>query len=270
MLLVCVSFAAVSQAAFDLWAIDYDSGDLYAFDPGNVVGGVVTNDIVGSTGVTGWACLEYNRSDRFLYGFTTGSTAALYRIDPQNARATQIGALNVGFVFEGSLVFAPDGTAYGTNAGTAQAPSFFTVNLTTGAGTMVSTIGGLAHDVNGTAWRPDGKIAGIDRVTNNLLIYNPANGFISDQLGVTPVLGEVGGMAVLRGQAYLSTSGPGGVFPADNKLYKLNLETGATVEVGTLAALGGTGFSGLAAVPEPATILFLVGGLAGLAARKRR
>ena len=65
------------------------------------------------------------------------------------------------------LAFAPNGTAYGTNGDSAAIPQLFTINLTTGAATVIGTLSGGDHDINGLAYRSDGMLIGLDRVTNS-------------------------------------------------------------------------------------------------------
>lgn len=269
-LLALIAAPEGAQADYYLRGIDYDTGNLYAIDPENVNAGFVNMDLVGATGVTGMADIVYNSNDGMLYGYSTGMDAKLYRIDPETAATTQIGPLNLGFVFEGAMCFGPGGALYGANQGEAEVPNFFTLNMTTGAGTIVNTVGGFAHDLNGMVMRDDGKFASFDRETNNLLIFNPANGFISDQLGTGLIAGEVGGMTRHYSRTFLSTSGPISAFPSTNSLYKVNLATGGTTLVGGFQPwlISDTGISGIAAVPEPTTCIAIGAGL--LAFNRRR
>lgn len=264
--------AAFGQGDWTMRGIDYDSGDLYAINPDVTIGDFVQMDIVGSTGIRGLGSLEYRPFNGFMYGFTTGSASKLYKINPETAATTLVGSLNIGFVFEGSLVIGDDGIAYGTNQGDAEEAKFFTVNLDTGAATIINQIGGLAHDVNGTAWRSDGRLVGIDREENSVIVFKPANGFIVDRFAFAPTIGEVGGMCVQDDVVYFNTSGPDSAMPGSNSLYTLDLFTGATDRIGSmeLGFSAGTGCSGLAAVPEPGTLIALGVGAFALAARRRR
>jgi len=190
--------------------------------------------------------LEY-RSDGFLYGFTTGG-AALYQIDPETLQSELVGSLGIGNIFEGALAFAPDGTAYGTNSGTSSSPSLFTLDLTTGNATVVGVISGAPHDINGMAWRGDDMLVGLDRVTNALLAIDPQNAQSSVIAVIPPVVGVVGGMAILNETAFLATSGPDSTFPGSNELYTVDLFTGATTLIGSFSpTIAGIGISGLAA-----------------------
>lgn len=263
-----------AQADYFMRAIDYDTGDLYAVDPTSTNAGIVDMGIIGSTGVPGMADIWWDPADLCLYGYTTGIDAKFYRIDADTAAASEIGSLNIGFVFEGALCEGPNGSLYGTNQGDAEDPHFFTVDKHTGAATVVNTIGGLAHDVNGMVLRDDGWFAGLDRETDKLLIFNPANGFISNQISMLGIVaGEVGGMTRHFSQSYLSTSGPSSAFPSNSGLYTLNPNTGEVDFIGVFDPFNitGTGISGIAVIPEPASMICLALGVAAtLRSRIRR
>src|SRR5262245_35446881 len=137
-----------SSAEAALLAVTFDTGNLYQ---------VSTTDasltLIGATGVFGLGSLE-TAPDGTLYAFTTGDQASLYTINPVTGAATAVGPLSAEFVFEGGLAFGPDGTAYGTNIlGADQnqlsVAELFTLNLATGAATVVGIIPGGFHDING-------------------------------------------------------------------------------------------------------------------------
>lgn len=225
-----------------LFGVDWDSGTLYRVDP---ISAALTT--VGSTGLPGLGALEFGADGR-LYGFTAGSNASLYRIDPATAAATFIGPLDIGFVFEGALATAPGAIAYATNQDSAGTPRLFRIDLTTGGGTLIGVISGGAHDINGLAWRSDGKLVGLDRASNSLLAIDPGTAASSVIDALAPLVGAVGGMAVLDGKGFFCTSGTAGAFPGSNELWTFDLFTGAAARVGSFAAtITGTGISGLAA-----------------------
>src|SRR5262249_15184516 len=158
-----------------------------------------------------------------------------------------------GLVSEGALAFAPDGTVYATHAGSAPFPELFTINLTTGAGSIVATISGggydpNGYDINGLVYRSDGKLIGLDRVRNALLVIDPTTASAT-QLAVVPsTVGGVGGMTVLDGIGYYCTGGPAGSAPGSNTLYSFDLFTGASTPIGNFnGTITGFGISGLAA-----------------------
>ena len=247
-----------------LLAVDWDSGDLY---------GVSTSDasmtLIGNTGLTNPGSLEYRQSDGTLFAFTVfmgSGVGTLYTINPSTAAATPVGQLGLS-VFEGGLAIAPDGTAYGTSQGTETTCALFSVNLSTGAATSIGTIGTGAHDINGLTYRSDGKLVGLDRVTNSLLEIDPTTPANITTIAVlTPGVGSAGGIAY-DGQAYYLTTGGSG----SNSLYSVDVSSGALTLIGSFSpTITGVGVSGLAGtvIPEPAGLGLI--GLALLAVRKRR
>jgi hypothetical protein len=190
-----------------------------------------------------------------MYRFTTGTTSAiLYRFDSTTYAPTAIGPLNppVGIVFEGGLAFSPGGIAYATNIGDSGSPRLFTINLNTGAATVIGTISGGSHDINGLAYRgSDGMLIGLDRVTNSLLLINPTTAVSSVLAPISATVGAVGGMTVdNNGTGYFATGGADPSFPGSNQLFSFNLLTGQQTLIGTFPSTDGPGISGLAR-PNP-------------------
>jgi len=265
-----LSFVAttVNAASAQLYAVDRDSQNLYTVSTSNAA-----LTLVGNTGQS-LGSLEYRPSNGFLYGFTLGSGAQLYRINPANANTTLVGGLGGDFVFEGGLVLAPNGTAYATNKNNALAAQLFTIDLDSGATNLIGTISGGDHDINGLAWRSDGMLVGLDRETNSLLAINPASAASSVIAALAPTVGGIGGMAAVGNTGYFSTSGPGGSVPGSNQLYSFNLFTGAHALIGSFAGtIAGTGIGGLALIPEPTagTLVFTgILGMVGLGRRRAR
>ena len=244
MALAAVMTFVAAPAAFggQLFGVHYNTGDLYSV---STVDASLT--LIGSTGLH-LAGLDLH-TDGFLYGITPGSSATLYQVDPSNANATPVGALGIGFVFEGALVIAPDGTGYGAHGDSAGNPQLFEVDLGTGAATVIGTISSPPHDIAGLAWRSDGMLVGLDSSTNALLEIDPTNANSSVIGGVSPQVGNAGGMAVLDGTGYFATGGP--VVGGSNELYSFDLFTGQHTLVGGFGApITGVGMSGLAAA-EP-------------------
>jgi hypothetical protein len=258
-----------------VFGVNLDNGNLYQVSTSNAA-----LTLVGNTGVTNWADIQFAPNGT-LYGFTTSGnpTPTLYTINPVTAAATPIGPLGIGFVFEGALAFAPNGTAYGGNAGSSGADQLFTINLSTGQATSIGTLAG-SHDINGLVWRSDGKLIGLDRVTNSLLVIDPTTLAFSTLAAIGPTVGGVGGMTIDGTTGFFSTSGPGGSIPGSNSLFSFDLFSGNISLVGSFAPTitSGNGISGIAAQPSAATVpepasLTLVGigavGLLGYGWRRR-
>lgn len=252
---------------FELFAVHFDSGDLYKV---STVDASVT--LVSQLGANGFGGLEMG-PDGFLYGFSTGEAPnpTLFKINATSYEKTAIGPIGLDFIYEGSLAFSSDGTAYAVNNDglSDNQPQLFTIDINTGQGTSVGIISGGSHDINGMVWRSDGMLVGIDRVTNSLLAIDPVDATSTLIAELDPVLGIVGGMAALGDTAYFSTAGPdAGAFSGTNSLYTIDLFSGESSLVGSFeGTIEGTGFSGLA-IPEPATFLFLLIGAGAVVHRR--
>ncbi len=235
--------------AADLYGIDSNSGSLFRISTANA-----SLTLVGVTGLgSGLGALEFAPDGR-LFAFTSGSSPNLYQINPSTAAASLVGPLNIGFVFEGGLAFAPDGTAYGVNQSNASFANLFTLNLTTGKATIIGIISGGSHDINGLGWRSDGNLVGLDRVSNSLLTINPVTAVSSVLAPLAPGVGSVGGMSIIADQGYFCTAGPGASNPGSDSLYAFGAMSGAYSLVGTFpSTITGPGISGLALIPEPSS-----------------
>jgi hypothetical protein len=255
---VGISGSKTGTAYAGLLAIDYDTGNLYSVSTANAA-----LTLIGSNG-RNFGEIEFAASGT-LYGFTTGSASTLYTINPATAAATPIGPLGLPFVFEGGLAFSLGGIAYGTNGNSSSAAQLFTINLATGAATVVGTLSGGSRDIDGLAYRSDGQLIGLDRITNALVVIDPATAAVTLLAAVPSTVGGTGGMTVLNGIGYYNTSGPGGSISGSNTLYSFDLFTGASTPIGNFnGVIVGDGISGLAgSVPEPSAIV--LGSIAALA-----
>jgi hypothetical protein len=183
----------------------------------------------------------------------------LYRVDANTAHASLVGYLGLGIVFEGGLAFSPNGTAYGCNGGTANNPQLFTLNLQTGHATIIGTISGGSHDINGLAWRSDGMLVGLDRVSNSLLAINPQTAASATIAVLSPAIGAIGGMTTADGNTgYFSTAATAAYFPGSDALYSFNLLSGGYSYIGSFpSVIQGTGISGIALQPQSSPELLI-------------
>ncbi len=253
----------VPAAADYLVGIEWNTGRLYRISSTDA-----SLSLLAETGLDRIGPLE-RAPDGALYGFGEVRPNPLYRIDPATLTPTRVGFLS-GSAFEGSIAFAPNGTAYATNGEFAFNPRLLRIDLATGSVTDVGTMA-VERDVNGLMWRSDGQLVGIDRVTNSIVRIDPANAAMSQIAPLAAVAGAVGGMTVLDGTAYFTTAGPTAGIPGSNELWSFDPFTGVQRRIGSFSpVITGAGISGLATlVPEPYGVFPLLG-LAGAMAFTRR
>jgi len=262
-------FSLPTKAAM-LLGIDWN-GNLYQ---------ISTNDAslayIGNTGLdyhltdpdNGPCSLECG-PDGALYCFTSREPSCLYVVDPETAQATTDVYLNTSITpAEGGLAFASDGTAYGASLGSYGTPKLFTFDLLTGNVTNVCIVSG-ANDINGLAWRRDGKLVGLDHVTNSncatLLAIDPMTGDSSVIVELPFAVGRVSGMTAQEDDTgYFATGGHSGDDSGSNELYFFNLNSGAYKYIGSFSTnvipdcstnvITSWGISGLALLPGPQTV----------------
>lgn len=207
-----------------LHATDAVGRDLYRIDTSD---GSVT--YVGYHGVASGFCgLEFSVLEDALFGITRLDAARLYSLDPTTAAATYIGSLGAGYVFEGGLAFDPiDGTLYGANVGSNEAPYIFVVDPSTGVATLRGLVAGAPHDFNGLVFDDAGQLYGLDGETQAIWKIDKNNpGSAATQqvgtgLGAGMDMGSVGGLA--RG----SDGTVYGYASATHQLFKVDLSTGS-------------------------------------------
>jgi len=239
-----------------------------------------------------------------LYSVQSNGNDHLYSIDAASGVATDLGLIAFndaeGLAFAGSTLYAIGGSTAqlwdittppgvligGTGAragvdagmdynaltgtmyniqGTGGASSLYTINLATGAATLVGGSSAFADNLGingaGAAYALDGiftdSLYSVNLATGAMtLIGNLGLGNISDQFGTTFVGGTL---------YALSSSG---------QLYTVNTTTGAATLLANVTCGAGpcAGWEGLAApaAPEPATLLLVGTALGALASRRRR
>lgn len=161
------------------------------------------------------------------------STGVLTKIDRQTLAITSIGSLGVGFSY-GDLAWNPvSGTLYMVD-GWGGNTSLYTVNISTGAATLVGSHGvsglfGLAYDTqNNTLYA-----ASASDTASMLYSLNPANGT------ATPIGSMLAGYWALAFNSQLNMLL--GVNDGTGNIYQVNITTGGTT---LLPSLGNTNNSG--------------------------
>jgi hypothetical protein len=251
-------FPALSEAV-TLYASDL-VGNIYSVNPstGNA-------NLLASTGLS-IGEIEIGPTGT-MYALTNGSSSSLYTLDTATWDATLVGATGLGFLFEGGLAFS-NGTLYGVNGGSSSAAQLLKIDPATGVASVVGDMG--TGDINGLAARADGKLIGLDRESESIVEIDPSvpsfTGLDSDVSYDT----DSGGMTLFGGTTYAAV-GLANSTGISNALYTIDQMTGAETYLSQITYNGGNfELSGLAAVPEPATMLALGAGVAALVARRRR
>jgi hypothetical protein len=266
----------VPAAQAQLVGVEGSTGTLYNISILDGPPSSVVLTEIGQTGLDNLGSIEFNPHDNTLYGLTTGDHAALHTITLSPSldaivSVDLIGELGI-FAFEGGMAFAPDGTAYAVNGGVTT-PALVTLNLGTGEATAVGFLDGR-RDIAGLGWRSDGMLMGLDSTTNTLVTIDPATAETA-WFWDSELVGRVGGMVMAGTDAYYATANAGDAqYPGSNRLYGFDpLIPGPPQEIGLFGNWSMDdpdyiGISGLAIVPEPATLgLLLLGGL-GLLRRR--
>jgi hypothetical protein len=277
---LALALSAVPARAVLLYASS--GNDLARFDSGAT--GVVTSvTVTGLQAGESLAGIDTRPLNQSLYG--VGSSGRLYTINPLTGVATQVGAAGA-FTLSGTsfaVDFNPVADRLRVISNTGQNirinPNDGSLAATDTAITPAGvTITGAAYDRNA----PGGgttTLYGIDSTNGVLTTVGSVNGTPNSANGgvVGPTVGSMGlgtGLdprigfdisGVTNGNAFASILTGG-----TDKLYSINLSTGAATLVGTIGN-GTTVYSGLTnavAVPEPATLGAL--GLAVLATLTRR
>ncbi len=267
MILAVIVLAPTPSLRAQLVGVEFNTGTFYS---------ISTTDgslqLIGDTDIANIGALEFNPQDGFLYGFTTGAAKLtnLYRftISPSFDAVTAelVGPLGLS-IFEGGIAFSPLGGAFAVNGGVT-VPALLSLDIATGDATLINFFADR-HDINGLGWRSDGLLIGLDNTDDALLAIDPITAGVTviDQVGAA--IGSVGGMAMGEAGNFFVTAGPLAADPGSNSLYSFDPFTGDHVFIASYEnQILANGFSGLAFVPEPATLTMLA--LGGLALLRRR
>ena len=200
---------------------------------GNVVAAAYVNNFAGATVTT-------------LYDIDSTSDLLLIQNPPNNGTLVAVGPLGVNATGLTSFDVAPSGMAFSAiTLPASSTTNFYTMNLATGAASLVGTIGG-GEQIRDMAVRVCTEVAyGVTQVAGpafNLISFNAATpGIIISTVGITGLqAGEL-----IHGIDFRPATGQLYALGSTNRLYRINLMTGAATAVGAgpfTPALNGTAF----------------------------
>lgn len=277
--LAAVPSAAWASIGYIATGSNSVDGKLYTVDTDTAQTQEVGDLLVGADpiGITG---LAFHPVTGVLYGVTTNASAHQHRrtlvtIDPATAAATLIGSYSVSGSAIGDITFV-GGTLYGQKGGDSTPGStedrLYTLNLATGAATLVGPIGsnpdtdlggfGLAADAAGTMYAS--LYGNLANDSPTLDTYNAATGERTDGVSLSGDLGsnDFDVFAALafdaEGDLYGTRSDRAGI--ASVALTSIDPATGVVTEIGALP--DNTDAIAFAPIPEPASAALLaLGGL---------
>jgi hypothetical protein len=244
----------------------------------NVATGATTNPRSIGTGANSVMGIAFAPNGA-LYGLTTFLSTpanALIAINPVTGASTTIGSTGLSLA-EGDLAFDPtSGALYGISHMDVGNRQLFTVDVATGAGTIVGTLGGLNdYDFSAMTFASDGTLymlgSAILTQATRLLTVNKSTAAITNAVTLSSDFGGTAGMDFhpLTGALYVVDGGVDiPIVAGTDNLYTVNLSTGALTLVGPTGLADG--LAGLAfVVPEPTSVGLALAGVVGLAMRRR-
>ena len=250
-------------------------GVLYDVD---IATGAATNPRSTGTGVNSLTGITFGPSGT-LYGLTTFAGTpgnSLVTIDPVTGSSTSIGFTGL-VVAEGDLAFDPiSGVLFGMQ----HVPidrQLFTMNVATGAGTVVGSLGGTETiEPSAMTFAPDGTLYILDtgsilgdgtKLPTRLLTVDKSNAATLTSITLPVNLGFTAGMDFhpATGTLYVAD---GGLGDGTDSLYSIDPTNGAMALVGPTGVVGG--MAGLVfAIPEPSSAAMAsIAGLIALAMRR--
>ncbi len=197
---------------------------------GSIVGSAYTNNFAGATTTT-------------LYGIDSGSNSLVIQNPPNDGTVTPVGPLGVDFDLNAGFDIAPgSGIAYAALFTGTLPSSLYTIDLATGAATLVGAFGGGGSAVRGLAYVTGPETVFGVTTSNNLVRFNSNSpGTI---VSTSPITGLQGGENIL-GIDFRPATGQLYGLGSTSRIYRIDPANGAATQVGAgtfTPALSGTDF----------------------------
>lgn len=256
MISACLLGSSAAQGSLIMLGVNDDTDVLWSYDLNAGTCSPIGRIAEGGSRVDEIESLAFDLTTGRLYGVQDGlgnAESSLFEIDPLTAIATRIGP--VGFKHVESLSFNPlDGLLYGT-ANNGNTTELLTVDLPTGAGSLVATFKKNTK-IEGLTWSPDGtQLLGTSNASSSkgkLVELDPSS-------GKTFVIGTDIGHKNVEALEF----GPDGVLYAASDTSNVLLTIDPATGVGTELSVFGcqSDIEGITFIPEPTTLLLMVVGL---------
>ena len=219
-----------SPAVAEFFAVNMGNSNLYKIDINTRVA-----TLIGPTGLSNLIGLAVD-SDGTIYTINESSSAQLWKLNPATGAATLVGSTGLG-IQEGDMTIDPHTGKLYVAIGSPE--RIYTVDKGTGRANLV---GDTEGDVSGLTFVGD-TLYGLALRGNepDLLVQ------IDTPSGVAKIIGKTGtNFGVFAAMAYdpvsglVYVAGPSTKWENDNKLYKVNLKTGAATLIGNLVGMNGS------------------------------
>jgi trimeric autotransporter adhesin len=209
----------------------YATGDVNVGQNPNVVAAAYSNNIFSATTTT-------------LYGIDSNLDVLVTLASPNNGQLTTVGSLGIDVSDIASLDIGQDGVAYAALQVAAGTHQLYTINLTTGAATLMNAIDSTTIQLRGlTSLAPSNPRMHAVTTTGTLLSFDPATPGTTVAYNTGTIFGLSVGENVL-GVDFRPSNGALYAFTDDNNLYTIDHRFGLSTFFagGAVTPVGNIGF----------------------------